>query len=290
MRGDDRPVSCPGPDRLCRGPTATVPGQITHAFPLGSQPLCCGGARKASPRSGPARGRSSTASASGSPASRRPGPPKVSRPAGAAGLPGAAWIVIGTVGLLLLVAAVTMLRDRRPRRGVPGGSKLVLERAAEDSFNLAVRLHHDGRRREAASAYERAEQSGDADAAFNLGVLYYEAGDHDAAEAAWRRCIERGHPKAATDLGFLLQSRGDRAGARDLYRNAARWGMRLRRGCSRSFRSRSPTRRPCLRSPGLTTRAHLSRRPARPVDPAFNRDPAKRASACRGPGLLVPGS
>lgn len=199
-----------------QGSTATVPGQLTHAFPLGNKPVCCRSVRTTSGASAAAKERSTTAKAGGSPSSRRSAATGASPPGGA-GVPAAAWIVIAATGLALLAGAAVLYRDRRRPPG-PAAEE------TQDAFDLAVDLHRNGRRHEAVSAYEDAAQNGDQDAAFNLGVLHYEAGEYDLAEAAWRRCVEHDHPLAATNLGFLLQRRGDRDGARELYRNAAGWG------------------------------------------------------------------
>ncbi len=242
--------------------TATAPGALTQAYPLGPQRLCCGGR---------ARPRSPVVATS----SQRQG--AVTQPNGGTRQSGSSaglWIVIGSVAALLLATAAcaSYLRRRRfvraaaragramPRgragqpadrptavasNGRPGSGRdghprhasrpIVADQSAElayrraddegdatAAFNLGVLLHARRDYLGAIAAYERAEQRGDPDAGFNLGVLLYEAGDLDRAEAAWRRGAGRGHTQAAANLGFLLHRHGELEGARLAYVHARR--------------------------------------------------------------------
>jgi TPR repeat protein len=214
--------------------TATAPPQLTNAYPIGPQRLCCAGRTRPNAQA-TTSGRGSRPPASVSPA---PGHP---RPAAAPGgksassaLPVALLIPVAMMAVLLCTGVAVAYRARR--RPMPTALPIPLDRHAiahrkavvaaaeiderlyrrqdengdaEGAFNLGVVLHQRGDRAEAAAAYRRAEQRGDPDAAFNLGVLQYESGDLDGAKASWQRSSERGHARSYANLLFLSGSRRD---------------------------------------------------------------------------------
>ena len=201
--------------------SVTAPAQLTRAYPLGPQRLCCAGTGAARPAAGsPSRQPRSAARSADS-----------TQPTGSSAV---IWIVAGAGAALIMSAGagVRYSRGRRlghaiahpaPTLADEPGPDLAAERGdPTGAFNLGVLLHQRHDFAGAIAAYERSEQRGDPDAAFNLGVLLYEAGDLDRAEAAWRRAIQRGNVQAAANLGFLLHRRGDLEGARLAYLTAQR--------------------------------------------------------------------
>jgi Tetratricopeptide repeat len=234
---------------LATAATAATPSspvqQLTNAYPLGPQRLCCTGhagstattGRQPSTSPAPA----SPAGASRSSAPQQPGGTrKLVGHSASGGVPAAVMIGAGAALSLLLAGAVAVYRTvRRPARvampraldyspvGYPNRRRLYRHSSAaasvadereyrrldddgdaEGAFNLGVVLHQRGDLAGAKAAYERAEQRGDADAAFNLGVLLYETGDREGAQACWRRSAQRGHARAAANLVFLSMRRG----------------------------------------------------------------------------------
>ena len=193
--------------------TATAPQQLVHAYPLGPQRLCCTAGTRARP-AGTVRRAQESSAAQAAGRTRQTGSSNV------------IWIVVVSLGALVLVAAAAIYRTRRqptlvagqgsvPRIGVETASR---ERAYRDgdeageagaAFNLGVLLQGRGDFAGALAAYQRAEGRGDPDAAFNLGVLLYDTGDIDGAEAAWRRSLQRGHLRAAANLRYLAARHHD---------------------------------------------------------------------------------
>jgi Tfp pilus assembly protein PilF len=231
--------------------TGTAPQQLTNAYPIGPQRLCCAGksgsaaatattgaSQPAAGASQPAAGAPPRAAASSRPSGRSSGS------TGQSGSSGVIWIGIGVAVALLLATCMAVMHrmNRRLARalsftataahpiGTPKPARL-LAGGRPDRGQPEVDASLQGHRREAAAAtgpaelaYRRADRRGDGDGAFNLGVLLHERRDFVGAAAAYQRAEQRGDCDAAFNLGVLQYEAGDLDGAERAWRRSARGG------------------------------------------------------------------
>lgn len=261
--------------------TATAPQQLTNAYPLGPQRLCCNGQtsvngqtgsnaqRGANPQNGPNTRTGSGATASVATAHGRPhsagGP---TREESSGGLSAVLLIGFGAAAALLIVGATAVVRTRRaslslPSQGASGlpavahlhGPSAAAHPAAGDVTPPAPRFSWERSPSSASAAassdeleYRRLDEAGDASGAFNLGVLLHQRGEVADAMAAYNRAEQRGDPDAGFNLGVLLYETGDLDGAEAAWRRSAGRGH-VRAAANLLFLSR---RRAGLERGGMT--------------------------------------
>jgi TPR repeat protein len=242
--------------------TASAPQQLTNAYPLGPQHLCCTG--------------QTAAGQTGARPSVAPPPPRPAANGGSSGASAVLFIGFGLAAVLLVAGVAALHRTRRrpapvlakessaqapaayssgavasagPSGAQPPAQPFLdrppsppafateaeeaeyrrLDQAGDagGAFNLGAVMHQRGDRAGAIAAYQRAEERGDPDAAFNLGALLYEAGDIEGAAASWRQSARRGHPRATANLAFLSRRalEPDSGGAGDAARGPDATGL-----------------------------------------------------------------
>ena len=234
--------------------TATAPQQLTNAYPLGPQRLCCNGQRgvngqssstapsATNPQSGSNTGTGSRSTAGtatahgGTPSTVRP-----TREGSSGGLPAVLLIGFGAAAALLIVGVTAVFRTRRASPSLPAQRAWGLPAVAHLNDPSAAARHGAGnvtapaprfsweRSPSGAGAaaaseeleYRRLDETGDASGAFNLGVLLHQRGEVADALAAYERAEQRGDPDASFNLGVLLYETGDLDGADAAWRRSA---------------------------------------------------------------------
>lgn len=235
--------------------SATAPQQLTNAYPLGPQRLCCNGQTGVTGQAGSNPQTSSTArTGSNAQTSSRPAvgaaaPGGRTQPAGnpprrgsSGGLSAFLLIGFGAAAALLVASVTAVFRTRRASRRIPaegswGRLVAAAPRRAPAPASYAAGDPGFPARPSAdrsllgstASAseeaeYRRLDETGDAGGAFNVGVVLHQRGDVAGAIAAYERAEQRGDPDAAFNLGVLLYESGDLDGAE------AAWGRTAGRG------------------------------------------------------------
>ena len=250
--------------------SAAAPQQLTNAYPLGPQRLCCNGQTGANgqtrtsaqtgtnPQTGSDRATDSRPTAGVTPAHSRTQPtgdPGHGRSSG--GLSAVLLIGLGAAAALLVVGGAAVSRNRRTPLPLPAEESWGLPPAPHLTGTPAAAGHPAGvtqprggrfswdRSPSGASAapasdereYRRLDESGDAGGAFNLGVVLHQRGEVAAAVAAYERAEQRGDPDAGFNLGVLLYESGDLDGAEAAWRRAAGRGH-LRAAANLVFLSR----------------------------------------------------
>ena len=237
-----------------RSSTSTAPQQLTNAYPLGPQRLCCTGetsagrtaARQTATRASVAPARTRTARQTATRASAAPARTRtVAKAPGGASSGGASAVLLiglGLASLLLVVGVATLYRTRRRpglvlasgswaqaplaySNGAATSSSATRDRASRagpflDGSGSPSAPASEGEEAE----YRRLDEHGDADGAFNLGVVLHHRGDVAGAVAAYERAEQRGDPDAAFNLGVLLYETGDVDGAAASWRRSAAHG------------------------------------------------------------------
>jgi tetratricopeptide (TPR) repeat protein len=217
--------------------TATAPGKLTNAYPLGPQRLCCNGQSGSSGQTGSTGQTGSRPPAGTSPARTRPAGQPVGRNTSSGG--SVLLIVVGLVATLLVAGVAAVYRTQRRPTAVPDpgsrpGAPVAGSNVTDTSTSLAGgRAPGSGASRDlplspsAATPeseerdYRRLDANGDAVGAFNLGVLLHQRGDVAGAIAAYERAEQRGDPDAAFNLGVLMYETGDFDGAEAWWRRSA---------------------------------------------------------------------
>lgn len=218
--------------------TATAPGQLTNAYPIGPQRLCCNGQSGSTGQTGSTGPTGSRPPASTSPAPTRPAGQPVGRKTSSGGS-AVLLIVLGLVATLLIVGVAAVYRTRRRPTAVPSpGSRPMAPVAGSNVADTAASLAGARAPRAGPSwdlslsppaaaseseerDYRRLDANGDAGGAFNLGVLLHQRGDVAGAIAAYERAEQRGDPDAAFNLGVMLYETGDFDGAEAWWRRSA---------------------------------------------------------------------
>jgi Flp pilus assembly protein TadD len=235
-------AEAPSPAAAASGSsTGTAPKQLTNAYPLGSQRLCCTGQSGAG-QTGTGQSVSEQPGTRPSAASpTRPAP----KPATGGGTSGASAVLFTGLGLAaaLLVAGVAAIhRTRRqpalvlekefwaePPATYSNGAVASAGFAGDEASVLGPFLYRSHAPPAAAKEaeeveYRRRDEDGDAGGAFNLGVVLHQRGDLAGATAAYERAEHRGDPDAAFNLGVLLYEAGDLEGALTAWRRSAARG------------------------------------------------------------------
>jgi tetratricopeptide (TPR) repeat protein len=222
--------------------TATAPRQLTNAYPLGPQRLCCTGQSSA--------GQTGTGQrATEHPGTRPPVAATAGRPAvkpaarrGGGGASALLFIGLGLAAVLLVAGASAVHLTRRRPVPVLGMESWMSEPAAYSNGAVASTAvtrdngSHVGPVLDRSLApppasteaeeveYRRLDEAGDAGGAFNLGVVLHQRGEEAGAIAAYERAELRGDPDAAFNLGMLLYEAGDLEGALAAWRRGAARG------------------------------------------------------------------
>jgi hypothetical protein len=222
--------------------SATAPQQLTNAYPLGPQRLCCTGQ---SGTEQTATGQSATEHTATRPTVAAAPTRPAAKPAGRTGGGGASavlFIGFGLVGVVLVAGVAALQRTRR--RPVPVLAEESWTHAAAAYSNGAVAstgvtgdngahagpvldrsLVPPAATTEAEEVeYRRLDEAGDAGGAFNLGVVLHQRGEAAGAIAAYERAEQRGDPDAAFNLGMLLYEAGDLEGSMAAWRRGAARG------------------------------------------------------------------
>lgn len=261
--------------------TATAPPQLTNAYPLGPQRLCCNGQTGVTgQKSSAAHTGANSQTRSGTPTSS--GPTAGVTPAGSrtalavtpahgrssGGLSAVLLIGLGAAAALLVVGGTAVSRTRHGSRPLPARRSSGLPAAArvngpsvDVSHTAGVARARGGRFSLDRSLsggstapasdeleYRRLDGRGDAGGSFNLGVVLHQRGDVAAAMGAYERAEQRGDPDAGFNLGVLLYESGDLDGAEAAWRRSAGRGH-LRAASNLVFLSR---RRRSLERGGMT--------------------------------------
>ena len=228
--------------------TATAPPQLTNAYPMGPQRLCCksqGGVKgqaSSNAHTGSSTGMGSQPTA-GAGATHGGNQPTVQSTGGGSsgGVPAVLFIGFGAAAALLIVGVAAVLRTHRASLRLPaeGSSSLpatarLNDRSLPASQAAGMPRSHGARfswersrfaaRTTAAPdelEYRRLDETGDAGGAFNLGVVLHQRGEVADAMAAYERAEQRGDPDAGFNLGVLLYEIGDLDGAEAAWRRSA---------------------------------------------------------------------
>ncbi|MBV9940660.1 MAG: tetratricopeptide repeat protein [Solirubrobacterales bacterium] len=233
--------------------SSPAPQQLTNAYPIGPQRLCCNGqagvngqtgsnAQSASnPQTRPTTGPGSQATTSASRHGQTQPTAKPTPGQSSGGLAAVLLIGFGAGAALLIVGVAAVLRTRRASRPLPApGSSGLPVVAHVNGPSSAARLAAGTPKRPGARfswdrtpsgvsgapgpselEYRRLDESGDAGGAFNLGVVLHQRGEYADAIAAYERAEQRGDPDAGFNLGVLLYESGDLEGAEAAWRRAA---------------------------------------------------------------------
>ncbi|MGZ4181053.1 MAG: tetratricopeptide repeat protein [Solirubrobacteraceae bacterium] len=222
--------------------TGAAPQQLTNAYPLGPQRLCCTGQSGA--------GQTGTGqSASEQPATRPSVASPPTRPArqpatggGTSGASAVLFIGLGLAAALLVAGVAAVHRTRRrpvpllakeswaqPRATQSNGAVASAGFTDHEASGVGPFLYRSHAPPAAATEaeeveYRRLDEDGDAGGAFNLGVVLHQRGDLAGAIAAYERAEHRGDLDAAFNLGVLLYEADDLEGALAAWRRSAARG------------------------------------------------------------------
>ncbi len=220
--------------RAAHPPPVASSGQLTQAYPLGPQRLCC-----SKPRSGSAarQGRRGTGHHPVRRSSSRGGGSsgRAAQPTGSSGLSTAVWILIGAALLVLVGVAAAWARHRRRKRAGPrassgdGDPSRAADRGEAGALNGAsteeqapvrARVAEDHVTEEPASQPNApSAPSAQATDLFDRAVAHHREGSYDLAAQGYERAAQLGYPDAAFNLGVLRYEAGDLRGAESAWRS-----------------------------------------------------------------------